>query len=55
MVGSRTFHRHGVRDQVAVFLQGRASKSESRLLQRVAAQVTDGPFDKVPTRTTLHA
>jgi len=36
-----------IQKQVAVFLQGRASKSESRLLQRVAAQVTDGPFDKV--------
>merc|ERR1719375_1631458 len=36
-----------IQKQVAVFLQGRATKSESRLLQRIAAQVADGPFDKV--------
>merc|ERR1719375_738886 len=36
-----------IQKQVAVFLQGRARKSESRLLQRIAAQVSDGPFDKV--------
>merc|ERR1719271_2299973 len=38
----------GMRKRVAVFLQGRATKADSRLLQRVAAKLTEaGPFDKV--------
>merc|ERR1719262_128130 len=37
-----------MRKRVAVFLQGRATKADSRLLQRVAAKLTEaGPFDKV--------
>jgi len=40
----------GLRQRVAVFLQNRAKKSDSRLLLRVAAKLTEqGPFDKVKT------
>merc|ERR1719271_1849440 len=40
----------GMRKRVAVFLQGRARKVESRLLAKVASQLTEtGPFDKVTT------
>jgi len=40
----------GLRQRVAVFLQHRAKKSDSRLLLRVAAKLTErGPFDKVKT------
>merc|ERR1719253_464231 len=38
---------NGIQKRVAVFLQNRAQKSESRLLARVASRITDGPFDKV--------
>merc|ERR1719271_190338 len=40
----------GMWKRVAVFLQGRARKVESRLLAKVASQLTEtGPFDKVTT------
>merc|ERR1719408_336088 len=39
-----------MRKRVAVFLQGRAQKVESRILAKVASQLTEtGPFDKVTT------